>query len=311
MMRRRRAGFSLVELIVATVVATLLGAGIIGVLSRQQKFYRAATEMLGVRAQLRDGAEVLAADIRGAAVATFGVPLMSDSAIELITLIGSSVLCSAPSGASVMLPPRTLASGNTLTSLLAVPDTGDIAIIYAAGTEPPDTATWETHRIATFAPASLTTSCPPSTGFTTDGDIGSDGYVVTLADTAVASVRAGAPIRFLRRVRYSLYRSSDAKWYLGYRRCNAIGVSSCGTVQPVSGPYMPYTGPGATETGISFRYYDQSGATLGAGLPGNTLARVDIVLKGQSASEVRLAGDARTLYRDSAIVTVSPRNRLR
>ncbi|HVF39521.1 MAG TPA: hypothetical protein VM939_06440, partial [Gemmatimonadaceae bacterium] len=94
-----------------------------------------------------------------------------------------------------------------------------------------------------------------------------------------------------------------------YRRCNAIGASACGPVQPVSGPYMPYASGGAT--GLMFRYYDASGAVLTQSSADTLLARVDITVRGETATALRLAGDAVTRYRDSAIVSASPRNRLR
>jgi len=85
--------------------------------------------------------------------------------------------------------------------------------------------------------------------------------------------------------------------------------SSCDAVQPVSGPYNAYS-PGSG-SGLSFRYYDVTGAELTSESTGVTVARVDIVLRGATARAVSLAGDSRRMYRDSAIVSVSPRNRLR
>ena len=77
----------------------------------------------------------------------------------------------------------------------------------------------------------------------------------------VPNVRAGAIIRFLRRARYSFYKSSDGEWYLGYRRCSVGTPSSCASIQPVSGPYRAYKGS-SSPSGIAFRYYDVNGAQL-------------------------------------------------
>ncbi len=268
--------------------------------------------MLQVRGQLRDAADVLAADIRGAAVSRYGLPLMTDSALELFTGVGTSIVCTTPSGPTLFLPPTTLSSGTVLTSLLATPDTGDLALIYAMPGGIPDSGQWVESRITSFASRSLATSCPASTGFTSASDAaaGRTGYALTLNST-FTTARKGAPVRFLRRARYSLYRSSDGIWYLGYRRCNAIGPSVCSTIQPVSGPYLAYGSSGAGTNGLAFRYFNASGTELLDAALSATTARVDIVLRGETARAVALTGDARVRYRDSAVVTISPRNRSR
>jgi len=309
---RARRGFTLIELIVATALAALVGSTLMMTLRRQERFYSSATEVMQVRAQLRDAADVLAVDIRSAAVARYGLPLMTDSAMELFTTLGSSAVCTAPVGKILFLPPPELASGTVLTSLLATPDTGDLALIYAMPAGVPDSGRWVESRIAAFAARSVSSSCPPATGFTSAADgVGQTGYAVTLSNPPPASVRKGSPVRFLRRARYSLYRSSDGLWYLGFRRCNAIGPSVCGTIQPVSGPYLSYQRQGGSSGGVAFRYFDSTGGEVADALLSPTISRIDIVLRGETARAVSLAGDARLRYRDSAIVSISPRNRAR
>jgi prepilin-type N-terminal cleavage/methylation domain-containing protein len=307
-----RRAFTLPELIVSVAIAGIVAGAITTTLVRQQRFFGASAEVLDVRSQLRDAADVLASDLRGAAVASFGLPVMTDSAIELYTTIGTSVACAAPSGAVVALAPSVLANGNTLTSLVVTPDTGDLAAIYSIPANNIDSARWETRRISAFATKSLAATCPASTGFTTVADAvaGATGYQATLASSPGPDVHKGAPVRFLRRARYSIYKSSDGKWYLGYRRCSAGVPSSCATVQPLSGPYRPYGSRGA-ESGLSFRYYDVSGAEVPAGSNGVSVARIDVVIRGESSRRIALAGDAQRSFRDSVVVSVSPRNRLR
>jgi prepilin-type N-terminal cleavage/methylation domain-containing protein len=310
---RAHRGLSLIELIVAITLAALVGSTLFITLRRQQRFYSSATEMIQVRAQLRDAADVLAADIRSAAVARYGLPLMTDTALELFATIGSSVVCATPSGPTLFLPPASLTSGTALTSFLASPDTGDLALIYAMPGADPDSGRWIESAIAGFATRAVSTSCPATTGFTAAADAvpGRSGYAVTFPATVPATVRKGAPVRFLRRGRYSLYRSSDGEWYLGYRRCNAVGRSVCSTIQPVSGPYLPYGNRAIGETGLAFRYFDGGGSELFDASLSPTVARVDVVLRGETAREVSLTGDARRRYRDSTIISISPRNRVR
>jgi prepilin-type N-terminal cleavage/methylation domain-containing protein len=310
---RMRGGFTLIELIVATALAAIVGATLMITLRRQERFYSSATEMMQLRSQLRDAADVLVADIRGAAVSRYGLLLMTDTALELFTTLGTSVLCATPSGRTLFLPPATLSSGAGLTSLLASPDTGDLALVLSLPGGKTDSARWTESRISAFASRSLSNSCPATTGFTSalDAAAGRTGYALTLSAALPPEVRKGAPIRFVRRARYSLYRSSDGAWYLGYRRCNAIGKSVCATIQPVSGPYLAYSRGGTNSSGLAFRYFDTNGNELFDAALSPALAKIDVVLRGETSRAVSLAGDARQRYRDSSVVTVSPRNRVR
>jgi prepilin-type N-terminal cleavage/methylation domain-containing protein len=308
-MRLKPWGFTLAELLVATAIAGVAATAMTATIVRQQKFYSAASEILTTRSQLRDGADVLASDIRGASVELFGLPVMTDTAIEMFTVVGTSVACDLPAGTSIGLPPASLVSGNTLTSLLYQPDTGDLALIHVIPSGVIDSAEWQTYRIASFGSRALNVACASTTGFTTPGDAfaGATAFQLTLTTAASPAVRSGAAIHFVRRARYSFYRSSDGEWYLGYRRCSATAPFPCASIQPVSGPYRPYRA--GSPPGLTFRYFDAGGMQLTTPAESFRVARVDIVLRGESANAVALTGDSRKVWRDSILVTVSPRNR--
>jgi prepilin-type N-terminal cleavage/methylation domain-containing protein len=306
-MHVRARGFTLVELILALVVGSAAVSLMVGTLARQQKFFGAASEILDARAQLRDAADILTSDLRGAAVSLLGLPVMTDSAVEMYASVASSVACAVQSPTVLALPPMSLSSATTFTSMVAMPDTGDLALVFVHPVARPDSGKWEALRVAAFAARSLASSCPASTGFTLPADAGATGYAVTLASAPSVPVRPGTPVHFVRRGRYSLYKSSDAKWYLGYRRCAASAAPGCATIQPVSGPYDAWS---QSKAGVAFRYFDADGAAL-APSSSMSVARIDIVVRGKSASSARLPGDTRAAYADSVIVSVSPRNRLR
>lgn len=305
----KREGFTLVEVIIALALAGVAVSFMIGTLVRQQRFYSSAAAILDTRAQLRDAADVLTTDIRGAATGLLGLPAMHDSAIEMYSTIATSIACTVQSAATIGLAPLSMESGSTLTSMLAQPDTGDLALVFTFPPGRPDSGSWEALRVASFQPRTVASSCPSSTGFTTYADEASaaGGFTVSLVVPPATPVSRGAPIHFVRRARYSLYRSSDNKWYLGYRRCAVAGVSACAAIQPVSGPYGKYSSSGAS--GLSFRYFDVSGTQLGSTANSHLVARVDVVLRGKSSRSANLAGDSRSTYTDSVVVSVSPRNR--
>ena len=300
MSTHRRRGFTLIELAVVLAILGVMGGAIGLTLLRQQRFYRGATELLYAREGVRDAMEILATDVRGMSTADTAM-LLADSAVELFANIGSSVVCQI-TGGEVGLPQAVSPRGNTLTAFLTQPDTGDLALFFRDSMEAG--SQWERHRIAGFSSRSLAAACPASTGFT-PVDAGATGFLITLSTALSSHVGRGAPVRFIRHGRYSLYRAADGDWYLGYRRCNAIGPSVCGAVQPLSGPYRAYSG-NAGSTGLLFEYFDVVGARLGAG--SSSLARVDISARTESRQRLIVEGHA-WIPTDSATVSVAVRNR--
>jgi type II secretory pathway pseudopilin PulG len=299
-----RRGLSLVELTAVLVLLGLIGIMIGSTMVRQQRFYRGTAQLLAAREEVRDAMELLSTDIRGLSAADT-VRLMADSAMEFFAGIGSSVICQT-TATEVGLPPAR-PSANTLSAFLSQPDTGDIALFYDGSGG--GSNSWEPHRIVGLTSRTLAASCPASSGFSeqSDVDAGHKGFLLSLTTPPSPAVGLGAPVRFIRRARYSLYRASDGKWYLGYRRCNALGASSCGTIQPLSGPYRPYSSD-RRKTGFLFEYFNAAGLRLDAASDPLSLARVDITARSESPQRILVEGRAAS-YSDSATISVALRNR--
>ena len=304
---RTRNAFTLIELAVVLALLGVIGSAMGMLLLRQQRFYRGASELLYAREGVRDAMEVLASDLRGIGAGDT-VRLMTDTAIEVFAPIGASVVCQVVGGLDVGLP-AAFPSGNTLTAFLVQPDTGDLALFYREADD--NGSHWERHRIRGFVSRSLASTCPTSSGLVRDEDVagGRQGYQISLEYPLGGAVRPGAPVRFIRRGRYSLYRASDGEWYLGYRRCNAIGASVCGAVQPLSGPYRGYNGDRGA-TGLLFEYFDAVGARLDASASMPDLARVDITARAESRQRLAIGSRSFTPA-DSATMTIAIRNKAR
>jgi hypothetical protein len=296
----------LVEIAVVLALLGVLCSTVGFTLVRQQRFYRGTTELLDAREGVRDAIELLAPDIRGMSTADT-VRLLADSAIEFFANIGSSIVCHTDGATGVGLPGVASQHGNTFTALLAEPDSGDIAVFHRDSAD--DGIEWERHRIIALEAQAVGSACPGSPAFLSGGSSlsGAKAFLLNLATPLSSQVREGAPVRFIRRGRYSLYRGSHGLWYLGYRRCNAIGASSCGAIQPVSGPYRDYnSNPG--KTGLLFEYFDESGAPLLAGASPLAIARVDVTARTESRQRIVVEGKV-TAPADSATVTIAIRNR--
>jgi hypothetical protein len=290
-------------LAIVLAILGVVGSTIGLTLLRQQRFYRGTEELVGAREGVRDAIEILSTDIRGMSIADTA-RLLADSAVEMFASVGGSVVCQI-AGSEIGLPAGTSPRGNTLTALLTQPDTGDLALFLRDSADAG--SLWERHRIAAFSARSRATTCPPSTGFAADNvDATATAFVVVLSDSLSDHVHRGAPVRFVRRGRYSLYRSSDG-WYLGYRRCNALGPSVCGAVQPLSGPYRAYSS-NPRSTGLLFEFFDAMGVRLSPGSSALTLARVDITARAESRQKL-VVEDRSWTPADSATVSIAVRNR--
>lgn len=295
----RRPGVTLAELLVVLVILGIVGGVIMRVIVRQQRFYASAAELTSTRADLRDLATVLPADLRGISSAGGDIYAMSDSAIDFRLPVGRSTVCVLGiGGLSVVVPPATLASRSGVTTWLTAPVQNDSMLIYDEG---PTTGAaddlWRPYKI-TAAPVAA--SCPTTTGFTATAAEAAAGSSITLNVALPGTSPVGAPIHFFRRAHYGLFLTGSGKTMLGYFDCPA-GV--CGAVTPVAGPFLPYA---VTGSGIQFTYYDSTGAVTAVR---TSVARIDVVVRAQTAAPVALSGGTRSYVRDSLAFTVSLRNR--
>ena len=302
--RQTRFGFTLLELAIVLGILGLMGSAIGLTLLRQQRFYRGMEELVDAREGVRDAVEILSTDIRGMSMSDTA-RLMADSALEIFANVGTSVVCQIV-GSEIGLPAGVSPRGNTLSAFLTQPDTGDLALFLRDSSEAG--SHWERHRITGFSARSNAAACPASTGLAPAGDDPTaTAFGVMLSTPLSNHVRRGAPVRFIRRGRYSLYRSSDGNWFLGYRRCDALGPSVCGAIQPLSGPYRAYSS-NPRSTGLLFEFFDGSGVRLPKGSSPLALARVDITARSESRQRLMIEGRGWTPS-DSATVSVAARNR--
>lgn len=293
-MTTRRPGLSLVEVAIVIGLLGILGVAIGSTVVHQQRFTADTSELLKVREGVRDAMEVLSADIRGSSTADT-IRLMADSAVELFASIGTSVVCGSLSPSVLFLADES-PGGNTLTSFLVRPDTGDVVLLYVDDGTAGSERRWARHRIAAFEERASTAGC------LAEGGSPRERFTLTLESPAGSPPRQGTPVRFVRRGRYSLYRSSDREWYLGYRRCNSVGPSICNAIQPVSGPYRPYNADPA-DSGFLFEYFDARGERVGTSNSPLMVARIDITARsvGRGRGKARIA--------DSATTSIAIRNR--
>jgi len=295
--RASRAGVSLAELLVVLVILGIVGSVIMRVVLRQQRFYASAAEITSTRADLRDLATALPSDLRAISSVGGDIYAMSDSSLDFRLTTGISTVCQVGVG-FVVVPPATLASRSGVTSWTAAPVSGDSVLIYDEGATSAITDdVWRQYKIIA---APVAAACPVATGFTTTSAEAAAGIKLTLSAALPATSPQGSAMMFFRHAHYGLFVTASGKTMLGYYDCPA---STCGTVTPMGGPFLPYAASGS---GVQFTYYDSTGVATAT--PAN-VARIDVTVRAQTAAPVALAGGTRSYLRDSLAFTVSLRNR--
>jgi hypothetical protein len=248
--------------------------------------------------------DILPTELRGIASSSGDIYAMSGQMIEFRAPIGATIVCDIdPTRTIVTLPPSSLPQA--LTAWLTAPLDGDSLFIYNDSTSTGGTDDrWMLHRL-TAVPT--TGTCPTTSGYTRSAAEAAQGIILRVAPALSPNIQRGAPIRFFRRSHYELYQASDGEWYLGYFDCvaSASRTSSCSTLQPVSGPYMPYASAG--QSGLRFTYLDSTNAPTGNPL---LVARINFTAVARSRRPLRMPGfSGGRHYEDSVRVDVAVRNR--
>lgn len=250
--RHGRQGTTLVELVVSTTLLGIVLAMLAVAGGRVQRVHAALRATVDARRPLREGAMVVAAELRelsGAAGDVWASPA-GDSALAVRTLVTRGFLCDGA-------PP--LLRAEAAREIVRTPEASDTLWVLAPTATSPRWIPW---RLASATPAGETGSCLPDPGSASLDD-GAPGASLPPAwhivaeeppgrEPALASVvSSGSPVavRVTRRARYSLYRGGDGAWQLGYREWDGASAAFQG-VQPVSGAYASASAQGGA--GIRF-----------------------------------------------------------
>jgi hypothetical protein len=300
-------------------VLGIVGGLLTNVLIKQQRFNRALTETADSRSRMRDIATILPTDLRGASSIGRDILTIGLTSMQFRSSIGSSVLCRLAGGAVIELPPTTLASGQVLTAWINPPKPGDVAFIYDDGAGRGNVDDSWTQFTITDTTSAVNAAWCPAAGippFTQVADNGQRKYRLTLnAAPNPLTIKPGAPIRFAREVRYSLFAASDANWYVGYQTCTpsgAVGVAGpCGNREILAGPVRAATAD-TTTSGLYFLYYRQDGTAITNVAQAALIAKIGIGLRTspQSLSQALQKLGGTQAGRDSLRLTVGIRNRI-
>jgi prepilin-type N-terminal cleavage/methylation domain-containing protein len=278
-MTRSRAGFTLVELIVALLISTVVIGAAWRLLTSNQRFYRSQSQIQDVGQNLRAAAQVVMGDLREMDAKGGDIVSMAATSMTLRAMRGFGVVCKINVGGGQIWLKNSLLFMNG-----SIDVTKDNLVVYreADSTKNSDD-TWQSGTIS----ATATDNC-------LDGTAGTR-LTITLANgnTKLDSVAIGAPVRLWEQVKYELYSTSGTYWL--------------GTDTYTSGAWPGTTavaGP-LTSNGLAFAYYDSTGAVTATA---TSVAYITMTVRGQSAQPIFMQGRPQGPYTDSVIVSATLRN---
>lgn len=302
-LRRRCAGASLLELLVALALFGLIGAATLRSLDRQARFHSGMLAILESRSQHAAAHEAVAAGLRGVSPAAGDIAWISDSSIVFRLPVGAGVACDITAG-TIDLAPDSVAGGQAFASFRTSPQAGDTAWLFdEGGTDSAFDDAWTALRVtaATRTPG----LCPGSNLLDPVRDAGLSSWRLTFTGTAPPpTVTAGSAVRLTRMARFALYRGGTGEHWLGFAEAQPA-TGTWITIQPVSGPYLPFNVVAPSASGIALQGRDSSGAVSPG--PGITAA-ISMATRTQTTRTVRMDGMTRGRYADSLHSLIGMRN---
>ena len=287
MLALTRSGFTLPELLVALILLGLVSAGALGVLRQTRDAYRAESQGIDVRQNLRIAAAFLPAELRELDAADGDLVAMTDTAITIRAARQLAVACRTPGSSG---PAGALSLTLRDTPFFGLRDfnpSSDSLWVYSeADADGSDGGDWMLGSIASLAPDScpdgrpgrrVTTVLRPSVGQATPGRV----------------IPSGAPVLGFETVTYRLYRSTeDRRWY--------VGMKTATDLQPLFGP--------VTSDGLAFAYFDSSGAVT---TEPSRVSLIEVRVRARTAQPIRRAGGRLEHGVDSLVTLVALRNNRR
>ena len=290
-----RRGYTIIELLIALVLLSMVSAAIYKVLVNNQRLYLAQTQTIDLNQNMRAAVTILPAEFRELDAADGDIQAMTATSITIRAMRQLAFVCLTPPlgggiGQLTLTVRKTPMYGTRQTF-----NVNDSLLIYWEGnplTRADDQ--WLLGQIKTVVAGAV---CNQDTLAAVN-----QGYTLTLQPqwinnpglNVTNAITRGAPVRGFDNVTYSVYQSpTDNNWYLGQTN-NSAG----GGIQPIIGPLI-----GAN--GVTFSYYDSVGTVTAAP---TSVAQIQILLRARTASPIRDASGVQAFKVDSIVTRVALRN---
>jgi len=290
----RRAGFTLVELIIAITVGGFVLGAIFRVMQGNQRFYSAQSLILDIQQNVRAVVQVLPGDLRELDAGDGDIIAMSDTSITIKAMRGLAITCTAPNVGSAQITVR-----NTQTfGYRAMDAARDSVLIFRDGNiSLTDDDTWLRAPIAGMASGTCADGTT-GTQLTLTGMIGGTAQLGPNSSPNDDGVLVGAPLRSFEVVTYRLYDDGTGMWWLGIRNYSGGAWSA---TSPIAGPLR-------ANDGLNLEYRDASGNVTA--VP-TDVAQIRLTVRGRSVAPINIPGRPSGYYEDSLSTRIALRNNAR
>lgn len=280
---KRRAGFTLAELIVALTISSIVLIGAYKVLAAQYRTYGQQVAVEDVGETLRGAAALLGWEIHHAEMASDDIFSTSPDTLSVRSIQGVGIVCviNTANAAAGSVKYGIWKNGGDIEATA-----DDSGLVYSQ-----DLQLWRKMKInAVGTPAAMSVpSCSWSGGRAPD--IVVQMTVNSTSDTT--GIQVGSIFRSFRRTTFALYQSSG-KWWLGRH----VGSNAWETI---TGPMLGNTAP----KGLQFAYHDSLGTNSTDTISGtaNFIREIAITLRAQSYRPYRKS-DGTADYRIDSVSTL-------
>jgi prepilin-type N-terminal cleavage/methylation domain-containing protein len=277
---RRRAGFTLVELLVALVIFVLVAASLYRVLNVSQRTARTQTEKATMQGSLRSGLQLAMAEIQelwsddDALLPGSAITAMTATALSYNAMRGLGMTCGVQTNTTITL------RLNTWTGLLfPAANQGIYVFDEGALSSTEDDDLWHNGTITAVGSG----SCPD----------GGAATVLTVSGIAAsyANVKVPGPVRNHEPMQLGVVASGGRNW---------LGIAGTGSLTPLAGPLK------SSGTALDFKYYNAQGVITT--VPAEVKSVVFRLYGETDRMTTRNIGGTMQLLQDSMIVRVQLRN---
>ncbi|MEO5568306.1 MAG: hypothetical protein ABIR92_07425 [Gemmatimonadaceae bacterium] len=289
-----RAGHTILEMLVATTIGTLVIALGASIAFKQQRFHRDVVIAVERTDQLEQIVALMPISIRSIAPGEGDIApgAARDTSFEFRATIATSLVCDSAPGRVVLAP---AAPSPRLTSMITRPEPGDTAWLLTLSDS---TEKWIPRVITGVSegPHACALGGAPLFGTATRSSV-----ALGLASPLPPP---GTPIRVTRPWRYSLYRASDGAWYLGAKDWSSE-LGRFNTIQPVAGPFLS-----AATSGLRFGFADSLGAPIPTGtMEPRRISLVEVAFRTDSVIPGKYPHATSIRGRSTAVVALRNRDR--
>ena len=294
---RRRAGFTIAELLVAMVMFGLIGATITKVLLTDQRLYQAHTQRVDLQQNLRSAADIFGAELRQLDASEGDILQMASDSIKIHAMRQLAFICQIPTLGGTLTgltmtvrgsgPGDTLFFGSRNFSV----SRDSILIYYEGSTASRSDDTWLMGKLT----AVTAQNCPNgSAGQRLTFALTTSEFTSKGATNAAGNIVVGSPVwGFEHSVVYRSFQWTDGQWYVGMRDSSGI---------------QPLIGPLTGSTGLAFTYYDSTGTVTGVRA---RVAQIKVQVAAKTAQPVLQQKGGPTNPVDTMTTWIGLRNNLR